>query len=150
MADDAKALQRLEYTLGTRYTKITKVFLLIAILCVLWVAIVALGIVFMGLGPAWALVTLDTWIVILSVIFVFFIGIDVLLYAHYRLVRDKCIEAERPKPEFIDGKRVYEYTHQKGVEGGIFSKTYVTIDGHTVVRIRSLMIPPGELWVKED
>lgn len=150
MIDDAKALQKLECALSTRYIKLTKVFLFIAVLCVLWVAIVVLGIVFMDFGPSWVLVTLDTWIIILSVIFVLFIGIDILLYIHYKLVRDKRIEAERPKPEFVGGKRVYEYTHPKGVDGGIFSKTYIAIDGHSVLRVRSMMVPPGELWVKED
>jgi len=150
MADDVKALQKEEYALSARYIKLTKVFLLIAVLCVLWVAVVALGIVFMDFGPAWALVTLETWVVFLSVIFALFIGIDLLAHMHYKMVKDKRIEAERPKPEFIDGKRVYEYTHPQGVGGGIFSKTTVTIDGHTMVRVRSLMVPPGELWVKED
>ncbi len=150
MADDAKALRKVECALSNRYTRLTKVFLVLAVLCMLWVAIVALGIVFMDFGPAWAIVTLDTWIVFLSGVFALFIVVDLLLYMHYKIVRDKRIKAERPKPEFIDGKLVYEYTHPKGVEGGIFSKTYVTIDGHSVLRVRSMMVPPGELWVKEE
>ena len=36
-----------------------------------------------------------------------------------------------------------------GVEGGIFSKTYIEIDNKNVLRLRTLIIPPEELWVKK-
>ena len=60
------------------------------------------------------------------------------------------MEAEKPKPEFIDGKRVYVYSHPERMEGGIFSKTYIAIDKHSVLRLRSLMVPPNHLWNKDE
>jgi len=150
MSETQKALVRLENMLKIRYSTLLKLFIVLAVLFVIWVAVVALGIVFLELGPAWALVTLDTWVSVLIVLFVVFIVLDVILYIHYCMVRNKRIQAERPKLEFIDGKQVYEYTYPKGVEGGIFSKTYVGIDGRSVLRLRTIMIPPGELWVKKE
>jgi len=150
MSETQKALVRLENTLKTRYSTLLKLFIVLAVLFVIWVAVVALGIVFLELGPAWALVTLDTWVSVLIVLFVVFILLDVMFYIHYCVVRNKRVEAERPKLEFIDGKQVYGYTYPKGVEGGIFSKTYVSIDGRSMLRLRTIMIPPGELWVKKE
>jgi len=150
MSETQKALVRLENALKTRYSKLLKLFIVLAVLFVIWVAVVALGIVFLELGPAWALVTLDTWVSILIVLFVVFIILEVIFYIHYCMVRNKRIQAERPKLEFIDGKQVHEYTYPKGVEGGIFSKTYVSIDGRSMLRLRTIMIPPGELWVKKE
>jgi len=51
--------------------------------------------------------------------------------------------------EYINGKKIHIYTSPKGTEGGIFSKTYIEIDEHNLLRLRTLMIPPGELWGKE-
>lgn len=150
MSETKKSLLNLENILKTRYSKLLKLFLVLALLLIVWVAVVALGIVFLELGPAWALVTLDVWVSVLIVLFVVLIIFEVIFYIHYCMVRNKRIEAERPKPEFIDGKRVHEYTYPKGVEGGIFSKTYVSIDGRSVLRLRTIMIPPGELWVKKE
>jgi len=150
MSETQKALVKLENTLKTKYSTLLKLFIVLAVLFVIWVVVVALGIVFLELGPAWALVTLDTWVSVLIVLFVVFIILDVMFYIHYCMVRNKRIQAERPKPEFIDGKRVHEYTYPKGVEGGIFSKTYVSIDGRSVLRLRTIMIPPGELWMKKE
>ena len=52
--------------------------------------------------------------------------------------------------EFINEKKVHIYTYPKGITGGIFSKTYIDIDGHNILRLRTLMIPPGELWGKKE
>ncbi len=41
---------------------------------------------------------------------------------------------------------IRDSTYPEGVEGGIFSKTYVGIDEHNVLRLRTLMVPPDELW----
>ena len=40
----------------------------------------------------------------------------------------------------------FAITYPKGIEGGVFSKTYVELDNHNIVRLRALMIHPGELW----
>ena len=53
-------------------------------------------------------------------------------------------------PEFIDGKYIHVFTYPKGIEGGIFSKTYVEIDSENILRLRTLIIPPNELWSKNE
>jgi len=52
--------------------------------------------------------------------------------------------------EYLDGKKVYEYTFPKNKKGGIFSKTYVQIDNNTLLRIRNQMIPSESLWPEES
>jgi hypothetical protein len=63
----------------------------------------------------------------------------------FNSVKNKRIELEKSKPEFIDGRRIFVYTFPEGVEGGIFSKTYIELDKHNVIRLRILMISPHEL-----
>ena len=53
-------------------------------------------------------------------------------------------------PEFIDGKYIHVFTYPKAMEGGIFSKTYIEIDTENVLRLRTLIIPPNELWSKNE
>jgi hypothetical protein len=54
------------------------------------------------------------------------------------------------KPEFIDGKYVHVFTYPKGIEGGIFSKTYIEIDTENVLRLRILIASPNELWSNKE
>ena len=140
----------IENKLRIRYSRIFKVFLFIAFLSIIWIAVVALGVFIWGKGPDWTLLTLDNWILICLGLITAFIVLELFFYFHYLQVRNKRLEEEKPKREFFHGKRLYIYTHPKGLEGGIFSKTYIDIDEESVLRLRSLMIPPGELWSKKE
>ncbi|MCK4364732.1 MAG: hypothetical protein KAW45_01640 [Thermoplasmatales archaeon] len=137
-------LRNIEGKLTGKYSILTKLFLIISILLIIWIIIVFAGV--SSLGYNWAGLSLDGWIITLCALFGFFIILELIFYSHYKSIKDKRVELEKPKPEFMSGRRVYVYTHPEGKEGGIFSKTYVEIDEHRVLRLRSLMIPPEELW----
>ena len=131
-----------------RYSLWSKLILLISIVLIVWILVVFMGILFWESGPNWAVISLDLWLIVLSVIFALFIILELVFYMHYNSVRDKRIILETPKPEYIDGKLVVIFTHPAGIEGGIFSKTYINIDKKSVLRLRTLLIPPEDLWKK--
>ncbi len=146
---EIRELSRIEDNLRDKYSKLSKIFLVIAILFLFLIATVALGIAF-EMGPTWMLFTLEVWILAWCILIGFFIILELIFYFHFHSIRKKRLKREKMKPEFINGKRVYVYTTPKGFEGGIFSKTYVKIDEKSVLRLRALMIPPGELWGKKE
>ena len=82
-----------------------------------------------------------------SGVFIFF---EILLYTRFTDLKNIRIEKEKPKLEYLEGKRVHVYTHPAGIEGGVFSKTYVEIGEHNILRLRTLMIAPDELWKKVE
>jgi len=131
-----------------RMLKASKIFFLLTILYSLWIAVVILGMYYLGLGPNWALLTTEQWI--LSAIFLLSIaiGLEIILLLQYTLSHRKRLEPEEPKKhkEYIQGKQVHNYTIPINAKGGIFSKTYILIDEDKVLNLRYQMIPPNELW----
>lgn len=138
-------LRGLEDKLVGKYSRLTKLFLVITILFILLIAVAFLGIAGFGYGYNWMLVSLEGWIIIISALIAIFIILELLFYSRFSAVRNKIKELEKPKPEFVDNKKIYAYTIPKGVEGGVFSKTYIEIDEHSVLRLRTLIIPPEEI-----
>ena len=136
--------------LRNKYSMYAKLLFLIAIILFVWVVIVFLGASVLDYGYNWAGLSLDAWIIAVSVIILVFIVIEFLFLSRFSSVKNKLMELGKPKIEFVDGKRVHIFTHPKGMEGGIFSKTYVEVDEHNVLRLRTLMIPPEELWGKTE
>jgi len=132
--------------LRNRYSMFIKLFLLITFLLLIGIIIVFLGVAYFELGFNWAVLSLDGWNFLASAFFVFFIVLILIFYYHFSSLRNKIIELEKPKPEFIDGKKVHVFTFPDGKEGGLFSKTYIEIDEHNVLRLRTLMISPEEVW----
>ncbi len=145
MYEMEKKWTTVEDTLRVRYARLTKFFLIITFLLILLVVAVGLGIGMFELKPDWALVTLDAWMNIMALVIGIFVLLNIIIYLHYSLVRKKRLEEERPKPEFIDGKRLYIYTYPQSPNGGVFSKTHIEIDDHSILQIRALMISPGEV-----
>ena len=139
-------LRNAENRVTNRYLFITKFFLFISLILIICVIVVFAGVSVFNYGHNWAGVGLEGWVIAACVMFGLFIIFELFFYSHFSSVKDKIKELETPKPEFIQGKRVYVYTHPKGKEGGIFSKTFVEIDDGTILRLRSLMIPPEDLW----
>ena len=139
-----------EDTLRVRYAKITKFFLVLTFLFILLVVAIGLGIGIFEMKPDWALFILDIWMYIMAALIGILVLLGIIIYFHYSLVKNKRLIEERPKPEFIDGKRLYIYTHPGSSNGGIFSKTHIEIDDHTILRIRGLMASPGEIWINEE
>ena len=133
-----------------KYSLLAKLFLIITFILIIWVVAVYLGTLLFSYGYDWAGLSLDLWIIVLCAIIGVFILFDLLFYLHFLSVKNRRVEIEKPKPEYMNGKKVHIYTFPEGMEGGIFSKTYVQIDEHNILRLRSLMIPPNELWNKSN
>ena len=98
----------------------------------------------------WALFSFSQWAILLSVVLFISIVLNLILYYKFDLFQNKLKILNMPKPEFIDGKRVHTLTFPQGSEGGIFSKTYIPLDGHNIIRVRIQMIKPHELWDKKE
>ncbi len=137
-------------TLRVIYPKLSKLFLITSILFIIWILFVAMGAFILEMGPNWALLNLENWITAWSVLTVIFILLEVVFYFQYTSKVDKKLELDKTESEVLHGKRVYVYTYPTGAEGGIFSKTYVSIDENSVLRLRGLMIPPQKLWDKKE
>jgi hypothetical protein len=139
-------IRRLEGKIASRYSFLSRMFLVLSIIFIILIGIIFTGVFILNSGHDWALLSLNNWIMVISALFALFIILNLIFYFHFTSVKNKRIELEKPKPEFIDGKKVHVYTYPKGIEGGIFSKTYIEIDGHNLLRLRTLMIPPEDLW----
>ena len=138
-------LSNLETKLSSRYFMLFRLFLIITILLIILVVIIAIGIIFLGLGYNWILLGFEGWIVALSLLIGLFIFLEFIFYLHYYFFRKKRQIIEKPKEEYIDGKKVYSITFPKGLDGGVYSKTYIEIDNQSILRLKYLIIPPEEL-----
>jgi hypothetical protein len=147
---EIEEISKVEDKLKARYSTLSKVFVVISIFFIIWLVVIVLGIYLLGQGYNWALLSLDNWIYVLCALIGFFIILEIIFYLHYISVSKKRLEAEKPELEFTQGKRLYVYTHPKGAEGGIYSKTYIKIDENSVLRLRNLMVPSQELWSKKE
>jgi hypothetical protein len=136
--------------LGVLYPKLSKLFLITSILFIIWILFVAMGAFILEMDPNWALLNLENWITAWYVLTVIFILLEVFFYFQYTSKVDKKLELDKPESEFLRDKRVYVYTYPSGAEGGIFSKTYISIDENSVLRLRGLMIPQHKLWDKKE
>jgi len=138
-------LIEVEERLRKKYSKLSISFIIIGIILVSWILVVYSGSLFWNLGYNWAGLSLEQWIIVICVLIAALIILELVFYTHFSSIRDKRIINEN-KPEFIDDKKVIEFTYPDDVEGGIFSKTYIDIDKHNVLRMKILMVPPNELW----
>lgn len=138
-----------EERIRKKYSRLSLVIFFIGIIVFLWAVIVFLGIYIWGFSFDWAYLNFENWILVVCAIIFVLMLIEIIFYSRYSSLKRKKTIEEKPV-EFIDGKKIQVFTFPKGVEGGIFSKTYIDIDGHNVLRLRTLMIPPGELWSKKE
>lgn len=141
-----------EEKLKRRYLRISKLILLFAIIYTLWIAIVIIGTFFMKLGISWASFTVEQWVLSAIALFVIFIIIELLFFVQ---LSTKKLKKKRPKKvitpaQFIKGKRVHTFTLPFGARGGIFSKTYITIDDRSVLNLRYQITAPNQLWGKKQ
>ena len=127
------------------FKKISRLFIFLSIILILWVIIVASGLIIMKMDPEWAFLTLENWTLLSIIIILLFIIIEIIYYIYTLKFSDKIVEFEEVEPEKLHGKKVYIYTTPKDSKGGVFSKTYIQIDKENVLRLRNQMIPPEEL-----
>ncbi|MEM4259107.1 MAG: hypothetical protein QXL17_08200 [Candidatus Thermoplasmatota archaeon] len=139
-----------EERLKNRYSKISKIVFIIAILYLFWVCFVMLSIYFFGYGYRWAFVTIDLWILSAIVLLCFFVVLEIFFLGHIIKIRKKRLFAEIPKPVIIEGRPVYVYTIPEGASGGLFSKTLIPLDDSMMVMIRFQMLKPHDLWKKDN
>jgi len=137
-------------TIGVIYPKLSKLFLITSIISIIWILFVAMGTFILEMGPNWAFLNLENWIIVWCILTVIFIILEVVFYFQYTSKIDKKLELDKPEPELLHDKRVYVYTYPTGAEGGIFSKTYISIDENNVLRLRGLMISQQKLWGKKQ
>ena len=146
-----KTTDMTEERFKTRYRKASKILLILMILYIIWVIVVIIGTYFFeGMGYNWALLQMDHWILSAIILAVFFVVLEILFLLHVHSGKKRRLELEKPKPLFYKGKRLHEFTYPKHARGGMFSKTYISVDEHTIIRLRMLMIPPEDLWSKEE
>jgi len=129
-----------------RYLRVAKFFFLLAVIYLLWIALVLIGAYFLRLGNKWAVLTVEQWI--LSAIFLIsiVIGFEIVLLLYDTLSKKRHLQPKTQKKMFIQGKKVHNYTLPIDAKGGIFSKTYILIDENSVLNLRYQMIPPHDLW----
>lgn len=87
----------------------------------------------------WALLTFSNWIIVTIIFIGIFIVLDLIFLFHPVFKQFIPLEEGGGKPEFIDGKRVYEYRYPEGEKEGVFSKTYIPVDDKTLVRVKTLL-----------
>ena len=127
------------------FKKISRLFIFLSIVLLLWVIIVAAGIIINEMDPYWAYLSLENWVLFSTITILFFAIIEIVYYIYTYYFSDKIVEFEEVEPESIHGKKVYIYTNPKDSKGGVYSKTYIQINNESVLRLRHQMIPPEEL-----
>jgi len=144
-SENIAEMHNLEMKLSHRYLKLFKLFIIITILLIILIVFEAIGIIFLELGTNWILFSFEGWMVGLSLLIGLFIFLEIIFYLRYFLLQKKHLKIQKPKPEFIDGKKVYDITFPSEADGGVYSKTYIEIDDQSILRLKFLMIPPNEL-----
>jgi len=129
-----------------------KLFLILAVVFSMWIVLVLSGQMFLEYSSTWTGLSLSFWLLLISVLFGAFIVIDIIIYAHPRLlIHSDILSVDLPMSSSVaikDGKHIYEFTFPKNVKGGLFSKTYISIDEENVVRLRHQIISYEQLWGK--
>jgi len=124
---------------------ISRLFIFLSIILLIWVILVAAGIIINEMDPYWAYLSLENWVLFSIITILLFAIIEILYYTYTYYFSEKIVEFEEVEPESIHGKKVYIYTNPKDSKGGVYSKTYIQINNESVLRLRNQMIPPEEL-----
>ena len=128
------------------YFFLTRLNFAMSSILVFWILIVTFGSI-VGMGYNWALFDVERWSYIVIIILMILLIMDLtFLIIIKKSKEEELISFEECDKEFIHGKKVFVFTNPKNAEGGIFSRTYITIDNNSVLRLRELMVPPEELW----
>ena len=120
--------------------------MILTIILVFLVIVIGSGTYLLDQMDGWALLTFSNWIIITTIFIGLFIIVDLIFLFHPSFKQLIPVE-EGGKPEFIDGKRVYEYRYPEGEKEGVFSKTYIPLDDKTLIRIKTLL---GSLSKSEE
>ena len=138
-----------EDILKVRYLRASKIMIILAVIYSLWITFLIMGVYFLGIYKL-AFLTMDQWIISGIILLGVFVGLNVIFILHHYMVKRKRIESEKPKPLSFKGKKLHIYTLPTNSKGGIYSKTFVKIDGDNILNFRIQMISPYELWGKKE
>lgn len=138
-----------EDILKIRYLKMSKIILILAVIYSLWITFLIMSVYFLGIYKL-AFLTMDQWVISSVILLGVFVGLEIIFILHHYMVKRKRIESEKPKPLYYKGKKLHMYTLPADSKGGIYSKTYVKIDGDNILNLRFQMIPPYEMWGKKQ
>lgn len=133
-----------------RYLRITKLFFLLISIYLLWISVILIGTYFLQLEYKWAVLTIEQWILSAIFLICIVIGFEFIILLIYFISKKRHLTPKHKKVKFIQGKKVYSYTLPITAKGGIFSKTYIMIDEKRVLNLRYQMIPPQDLWGKNQ
>lgn len=145
-----KEIFEFEKKIEKKYSNITKLIFLIGIILIVCFLVVFSGFFILDLDPNWAVISFENWVLTISTILGIFIILEILFYFRFLNLEKQIRKDSQITPEFIDGKYVYVFTFPKGIGGGIFSKTYIEIDPENILRLRTLIVSPNELWSKNE
>ena len=130
-----------------RYLKWLKFFFLIVILYIIWIIIVISSIYFFNMGYRWSYFTIDQWIIGGCVLIGVFLIFE--LFFIFTLLKHPEPRGEKKQAHMYNGKQLHVFTYPVHVKGGIFSRTYIPLDENAIIRIRTQMIQPEQLWGKK-
>jgi magnesium-transporting ATPase (P-type) len=136
-----------EGLLKGRYIRLSKIMVLFAIIYSIWIAIIIISVYFFGIYKL-AVLTMDQWILSGIGLIALFVVVNILFIMHYYLIKRSKRIPKKPKQMIYKGKKLHIFTLPQNSKGGIFSKTFITIDENTVLNLRFQMIQPNELWNK--
>jgi hypothetical protein len=137
--------------LKQQYLKVSKIFLLIALIYSLWIAIVVIGVYSLSYEPKWAAFTIQQWMLSAIILLSILLILEIIFILHYlSSMRIKSKRESTQEQTYLQGKQVHNITIPNGAKGGIFSKTYILIDENRVLQLRYQMIPPHDLWGKQQ
>lgn len=139
-----------EEKIKKKYVGITNLLFFIGVISIIGFLIIFSGIFFFHFEYNWAVFSFENWVLIISTILGILILLEILFYFRFSNIQLQMKKKSQPSPEFIDGKYIHVFTYPKGMEGGIFSKTYIEIDSENTLKLRTLIIPPNELWSKKE
>ena len=131
--------------------KVSKILFLFIVIYILWIALLLIGVHFFKLGDKWAILTAEQWIWSAIVLISIAIGIDIILLIYYLLSKKKHIKPEKQKEQgLLQGRQIHNYTIPFNAKGGIFSKTFISIDEKHILNLRYQMVPPYDLLGKKQ
>jgi hypothetical protein len=137
-------IENIEEKTRVKYLNFFKLLLVISLILVLLITLLTLGVT--AFGPNWAIISIDIWVYLLAFLLAFFTILELTLYYRYRSVKNQMHLKKIPRQQYIDGKKIITYRYPKGAIGGVFSKTYITIDKKRILLLKNRIIPPGEIW----
>ncbi len=129
-----------------RYLRFSLIIFLLAIIFIIWIAILIGSIYYLGYGYKYAGLTMNQWIISITGIISFFVIVELIFIIHYHHIKQRATPKIHPKQRYFKGKRLHRYSLPSDAKGGLFSNTYVVIDDRNILNLRYQVLAPEKLW----